>query len=222
MSRLLHLEDRTGQISGDELAAVANALTIQAADLARWWRHLPAAMITPAPETPTSWPIRIVEKSSAGLGVHLDRHGHPYAEVTYGEGWTVTASHEVCEMLVDPRGRRFDFGPTPDGRSGWVLIEVCDPVEAVEYYLDGVALSDFCTPAWYGIGSADAADFRDAATPGQVLPLGYLSWIGWDRHWHQAFADASGSVSVQRSQREASMRGDLRAEKDRAFAAGDS
>ena len=50
------------------------------------------------------------------LGIHLDKHNQPFALVTASSDkdvWSLTASHELAEMIVDPFGDRLvagDFG----------------------------------------------------------------------------------------------------------------
>ncbi|MGZ4530795.1 MAG: hypothetical protein ACXVXP_00415 [Mycobacteriaceae bacterium] len=73
--------------------------------------------------------------------------GAPYAMVYTGgltyDAWARGFTHEVVEMLVDPTGSRY-----------WRLgkLEVCDPVENLTYTLDGVAVSDFTLPTYFGGG----------------------------------------------------------------------
>ena len=77
------------------------------------------AQISPShPQDPITngvWPINILDKSEAGSGVHLNNNGIPFAEVQYdSSNWdntTVTISHELLEMLVDPYGNRFIQSP---------------------------------------------------------------------------------------------------------------
>src|SRR5260370_33232139 len=37
-------------------------------------------------------------------GIHEDKSGQPFALVRSGDAWSITASHENLEMLVDPFG----------------------------------------------------------------------------------------------------------------------
>lgn len=75
--------------------------------------------------------------------------GEPYAVVDVGvasepQVWARAFTHELTEMDVDPND---DFDWSHDGASG--LLEVCDPVENLTYQLDGVAVTDFVTPAYF-------------------------------------------------------------------------
>ena len=202
---------------------VAAVLSEQAHDLLVAWPRARHAMVTADPAVASAtpglvWPVTVLEQSSAGLGVHLDSHGHPYAEVSATDDWTVTASHELVEMLVDPLGRKVVAAPSVDpadrGATVRYLVEVADPVEAVTYDVDGVVLSDFVTPAWYAqTGLAPYSHTRAASKALRVLAGGYVSWIGLDGHWHQQQPDGS----FVRSSGQARLDGDLRAAKDAAL-----
>lgn len=209
-----------------QLDHVATALTDQGHDLASAWPRARRVVVTADPAVAAArstvvWPMTVMAKSSYGLGVHLDTHGHPYAEISATDDWTITASHELVEMLVDPLGRKLVTAPSVDpadkGATVRYLVEVADPVEALGYDIDGVSVSDFVTPSWYRpAGAAPYSFTRGASQPLRVLDGGYVSWIGLDGHWHQLLPDGT----FVRSQAAARLDdGDLRAQKDAAFAA---
>ena len=70
--------------------------------------------------------------------------------------WTVTLSHEVLEMIIDPTINLFAPGPHPLDPNKTVLhtYEVCDAVERTSYQIDGIELSNFLTPSYFTIGDA--------------------------------------------------------------------
>lgn len=75
-------------------------------------------------------------------GYHNASSTGPYAVVRYtprSKLWQLTASHELIEMLADPYPGR--------GRGPWR--ELADPVARDWYWLDGVVVSDFVTPAFF-------------------------------------------------------------------------
>ena len=95
--------------------------------------------------------------------------------------WTMRVSHEVLEMVVDPLGVRYVFGPSlADDEQGLVeyLVEVCDPVEENDYFIDGVRVSDFVYPAFYDARSVKQRySFAYAANlPFHPVKGGYISW----------------------------------------------
>src|SRR5438034_8703517 len=86
--------------------------------------------------------MTILDQSSAGLGVHLDKNGKPFAEIQAGNDWSITASHELLEMLVDPLGHKLirdpDIDPASDGHQVEYLVEVGDPCEVFAYPINGI------------------------------------------------------------------------------------
>src|SRR5207302_3465332 len=90
----------------------------------------------------STWVMSIVDKPVGGLGIHLDQHHHPYAQIKDTGDWSVTASHEMLEMLVDPLGHTFkhgpDIDPASDGHNVGYLVEVGDPCEIYSYSINGV------------------------------------------------------------------------------------
>jgi hypothetical protein len=104
--------------------------------------------------------------------------------------WTIDASHETIEMLVDPSGNRLQTSvaikivgkDTEDtaGEFGY-LVEACDPCEANQYAyaINGIAVSDFITPHFYDpvVTSGTRYSFGGNITrPRQILPGGYISF----------------------------------------------
>jgi hypothetical protein len=142
-----------------------------------------------------TWPIIIEDNINVpgAAGIHEDDDGQPFALVTAGNGWSLTASHELVEMLVDPFGRRLTEGQSPKPGQGRVqfLIEPCDPSEAVQfaYLINGVTVSDFYTPKYFStvFNPADRYSHTGAIQrPRQVLKGGYLSWHDpVTDHWFQ-------------------------------------
>jgi hypothetical protein len=145
------------------------------------------------------WPLKIVDQPVGGLGIHLDEHHRPYAEIMATADWSVTASHEMVEMLVDPLGNQFiaapDIDPHSDHHQVNYLVEVADPCETLSYDIDGVAVSDFVTRAYYDANAPSGARFDLLGKLKRALevPRGcYLSWIDpEDGRWHQQQVDGS-------------------------------
>jgi hypothetical protein len=139
------------------------------------------------------WPVIVVEDVQGAAGVHLDKDGQPFALVEVGQSWSLTASHETIEMLVDPFGNRTVPGASPKAGQGRVefLVEACDPCEseACAYTVNGVLVSDFYTPQYFDPEAAPGVryDFRgEIDEPRKVLRGGYLSWHEpVSDHWWQ-------------------------------------
>jgi hypothetical protein len=140
------------------------------------------------------WPIIIRDDiHRRAAGIHEDKSGQPFALVRSGDTWSITASHENLEMLVDPFGKRLVAGQSPMGGQGRVefLVEVCDPSEAGQfsYTVNGVAVSDFYTPNYFDpeFNSSVRYSLTGAISkPREVLSGGYLSWHDpVTDHWFQ-------------------------------------
>ncbi len=148
---------------------------------------------------PGTWPMRILDQSEAGLGVHLDKNRKPFAEIQAGTDWSITASHELLEMLVDPLGHRLvsdpDIDPASDGHQVHYLVEVGDPCEIYTYQMNGISVSDFVTPEYYDVNApaGTALDFLNQLNKPLEVPRGcYISWLDpQDGHWHQEQTDGS-------------------------------
>jgi hypothetical protein len=116
-------------------------------------------------------------------------------------------------MLCDPVGTRTAAGPSlidqrqregatehePQGQVEY-LMEVCDPCEGSVYEIDGIHVSDFVTPQYYGLPSMSGT--RYSFTGGLSGPLrlyggGYITWLTVPGDVWQAFApDDQGKAEV--------------------------
>jgi hypothetical protein len=185
----LALVSETGRIDISELTTVAAALQKQATrDFGPIWgiaANLSA--FAKLEDVPTDyWPVIIRDdiKSSGAAGVHQDNNGQPFALVQFSNEWPLTASHETLEMLGDPFGHRLVAGRSPKTAQGRVnfLVEVCDPCEdrPLAYTVNGVTVSDFCTPHFFDPVAAAGVrySFTGAITkPRTIRQGGYLSWV---------------------------------------------
>jgi hypothetical protein len=122
-------------------------------------------------------------KARGADGFHKNRFGQPFAVMALTDSWSLTASHEVLEMLADPFGDRMVPGPSLKRGDGPVsyLVEVCDPPESEEfaYTVNDVLVSDFITPAFYDPAKVEGVRYSFTGAvehPRQVLEGGYISW----------------------------------------------
>lgn len=208
--RHIGLVSETQSISFSELSRVSAALQKQAIrDLGPVWNiQATVDAFGRLEDLPVgTWPIIIEDDIDVpgAAGIHEDHDGQPFALVTAGNGWSLTASHELVEMLVDPFGRRLTDGKSPKPGQGRVqfLVEPCDPSEAVQfaYLINGVTVSDFYTPKYFStvFNPADRLSHTGAIKrPRQVLKGGYLSWHDpVTDHWFQeTFFTGSASKFV--------------------------
>jgi hypothetical protein len=151
----------------------------------------PAAPDALAPEkVPAESAMYLVDESSlpGALGYHdLNTRDMPvgFVFVLDPSDWTVTLSHEVLELILDPTVNIFVPGPDPRNASNTVLhaYEACDAVERFSYQIDGVAVSDFLTPSYFTAGDG-------AGTRNDFLGVGVTSF-GVTHNSHIAFFDLS-------------------------------
>jgi hypothetical protein len=97
--------------------------------------------------------------------------------------WTADLSHEILEIIADPEVNILVKGPHP-GRARHTVFhyrEVCDPVQATTYEIDGVTVSNFVLPHYYnGDGERKGRnDFLHAGVEAfRWLNGGYIGF--WD------------------------------------------
>jgi len=103
----------------------------------------------------------------------------------YGDPWTSIASHEVCEVVGDPRLRL--AVEMADG-SFWDR-EIADRVEADTYYIDDVPLSNFNYPEAFEPPQDTAGVQYDQCNlskrPNEVRPGGYAQKFDPKQGWTQ-------------------------------------
>jgi hypothetical protein len=159
------------------------------------------------------WPVIIRDDidEPGAAGYHTDDNGQPFSLVQADEGWTLTSSHEVLEMLADPFGNRTIAGsPPPDSPKPVseferviYLVEVCDPCEAEQfaYHSNGVTVSDFITANYYDPNGTTGArySFRgNIEAPHTVLDGGYVSFGNpVDNQWYQIIV-VGGKTQVRK------------------------
>ena len=107
--------------------------------------------------------IYLVNESTlpGALGFHdMNTREVPIGFVFVQAGdWTITLSHEVLELIIDPTVNIFIPGPDPRDPTNpnkWLLhtYEVCDAVERSSYEIDHVPVSNFLTPNYFREGDA--------------------------------------------------------------------
>ncbi|MFF9089923.1 hypothetical protein ACF1BE_26625 [Streptomyces sp. NPDC014991] len=194
----LALVSQTGHITPSQLTRVAAALQKQALrDFEPIWNvHATVdAFDTLRDVPPGYWPMIVKDdiQQPGAAGVHLDHNGQPFSLIEYSDSWSLTASHELLEMLGDPSGNRLVAGQSPNPDQGVVefLVEVADPSEAPEngYTVNGMLVSDFFTPHFYDPVAAPGVRYSFTGKldgPRKILPGGYISWHDpVSDHWFQ-------------------------------------
>lgn len=188
-----------GTVPFDEIARVSAAIQWQIVrDVAPLWAVNATVSAFPTLDNvPVGyWPVIVTNRDlGSESGVHLDDVGAPYAFVAFEPSWSIAASHEAIEMIIDPYGSRTVPGSSPIADQGRVefLVEACDPCQAAAhaYTVDDILVSDFYTSRYFDPVTTDGTrySYTGAITaPRQILPGGYLSWHEpvtnrwWQRH----------------------------------------
>ncbi|MFI1031963.1 hypothetical protein [Streptomyces sp. NPDC020951] len=195
---LVSLTENT-QITPSQLNRVAAALQKQATrDFGPIWQvNATVDAFDALRDVPVGyWPLIVVDDVPDAAGFHLDDNGQPFSLIEFSDSWSLTASHEMLEMLVDPLGDRLVAGRSPHPDQGVVefLVEVADPSEAAEfgYTVNGLLVSDFFTPRFYDPVKVDGVRYSfggHITKPRDILPGGYISWRDpvSDEWWQQTW-----------------------------------
>jgi hypothetical protein len=114
---------------------------------------------------------------------------------------SVSASHELVEMLVDPAINMMTTGPDPKAMYAY---ESADPVEDLSFNVNGIPMSDFVYPAYFEVfrkpGSVHFDHLNKVKKPFQILSGGYQI-VFKNGKWSQATASAAKKKSLGREDR---------------------
>jgi len=139
------------------------------------------------------WAVFLDDSNQAGaLAYHdLTNEGLPISKIFVktllgaNSSISVGATHELCEMAVDP----WLNSAYQDPRGVFWAGEVCDPVEDDQYgYKIGeILVSDFITPDWFAHAHARGPiDFKGHSHAAfEVLSGGYAQYFDPQRGWQQ-------------------------------------
>lgn len=201
LTQHIALVPETYGMNASELARVSAALQKQVTrDLAPYWGVTATVDAFPKlDDVPTGYlPIVLTFQPLHGQGgMRLDHNGRAYAHLEVTPLWSLHASHACIEMLINPYGLRTVATRSPRQDQGPVelLVEACAPCQDPRYgyTVNGVLVSDFCTPAYFGEASRESrysfCGSVDAAF--QVLPGGHITFrdVATDRFWRKSYQD---------------------------------
>ncbi len=118
-----------------------------------------------------------------------------------GDLVSVSTSHELVEMLVDPAINMMTTGPDPKTVYAY---ESADPVEALSFNVQGIPMSDFVYPAYFEVfhkpGSVMFDRMKAVHRPFQILKDGYQI-IFKNAKWSQVCGSAAKKKSFAREDR---------------------
>jgi len=173
-----------------------------------------------APAAGSWWLVFLDDSDQAGaLAYHdLTNDGLPLSKVSVRTiladhaSVSVGATHELCEMAVDP----WLNSAYQDPQGVFWAGEICDPVEDDQYgyQIGGILVTDFITPNWFAHQHAQGnIDFkRHARAAFEVLTGGYAQMFDPQQGWLQV----TGS-KARHSQRATASRGSRRERRARQW-----
>lgn len=215
-------------LSESEVAPVVAALQKQVSNDFRpvWGADAALTIVAAGTQPPAgSWWLVLLDDSDQAnaLGYHdLTNEGLPIGKVFVasdlkaGTSWTVTASHELLEMLGDPNINLSVFVQTTTTAGTLYAYEVCDACEddSYGYAIDTITVSDFVYPSWFeGFRSESSTQFdrlNKIQNPFELLSGGYIGIfnVNTGSGWQQQTAEkrpnnlrSRGPVGTRRERR---------------------
>ena len=193
MGPTIAIQNRCTVLTDAQITPVVAALQIQLDRdwQAAWGTTATLVFVSSNQSIPAgAWPIYILDRSDApgSLGYHDETtSGVPYGrifakdDITYGYNWTVTLSHELLEMMLDPYVNLTVFNQNSNTTGLLYAYEACDAVEAdnLGYQINGISVSDFVWPAWFDNTITNTAGHRydqmnHLTAPFQLYSGGYI------------------------------------------------
>ena len=139
------------------------------------------------------WAIAFLDDADqpGALAYHdIDRDGFPFSKVFVrtiqqnAASLSVSASHQLVEMLVDPTNRRMSLG---SNNNFVYAFQAADPVQGLSFKVNGIEMADFLHPAYFDTLRKSGRQQFDAMNkvrkPFEILPGGYQMVCkngGWD------------------------------------------
>jgi hypothetical protein len=118
-----------------------------------------------------------------------------------GDLVSVSASHELVEMLVDPAINMMTTGPD---RKLMYAYESADPVEALSFNVNGIPMSNFVYPSYFEVfhkaGSVQFDRMKKVRKPFQILSGGYQIIFKGGK-WTEVFGSAVKKKKFAREDR---------------------
>jgi hypothetical protein len=179
-------------LADNDVTPVVAALQKQVTDdfFPVWGTNADLKMLAKGTPPPSgSWWLVLLDDSDQAnaLGYHdLTTEGLPIGKVFAGSdlkagtSWTVTASHELLEMLGDPNINLTVFAQNTNTAGILYAYEVCDACEddSLGYRIENVLVSDFVYPSWFesfrAEGSTQFDRMNKIHNPFELLAGGYI------------------------------------------------
>jgi len=170
----------------------------------------PATLVKSSDFVKGHWAIVFLDNADqpGALAYHdLTPDGLPVSKVFVrttldnGDLVSVSTSHELVEMLVDPAINLMTTGPDPKAMYAY---ESADPVEALSFNVNRIPMSDFVYPAYFEDfhkpGSVKFDHLGQVSKPFQVLKGGYQILFKSGK-WTQVFASEAKKKHFKKEDR---------------------
>lgn len=170
----------------------------------------PAKLVKSTGFRKNAWAMVFLDNADApgALAYHdLTPDGLPISKVFVkttldsGDLVSVSASHELVEMLVDPAINMMTTGPDPKTIYAY---ESADPVEALSFKVNGIPMSDFVYPSYFEVfhkpGSVKFDQLKKVKRPFQILGGGYQI-VFKNGKWSQVFGSLTKKKRFAREDR---------------------
>jgi hypothetical protein len=206
----IYVINKSTMVNDAQIRRWLPAFNVYVDHVCEWWPRTVSLVWCPADEEPElAWKLVFADRSdeAGDLGYHdFTPDGRPISYVFVadakesGASTTVTATHEIAEMIADPWiSENFQITDTR-----FFAKEICDPCEADEFGYSikaqphpAVKVSDFVLPKWFIPGSTGQFDRnKKIDAPLKILPGGYMSVFTPGRGWRQIGARKTGRVAV--------------------------
>jgi hypothetical protein len=205
-------------VADNDVQTVVDALQKQVTnDFLPAWGVGAQLTFIPTGTTPPAgtWWLSILDDSdqAGALGYHdITPDGLPLGKVfagtdlKFGHSWSVTASHELLEMLGDPNINLTVFVQNDQSTGILYAYEVCDACEADNfgYQIGNVLVSDFVFPSWFEsfrtAGSTQFDQTKQIQNPLQLLAGGYIGVfdVNSGSGWQQQTAEKKPTETLSR------------------------
>jgi hypothetical protein len=122
----------------------------------------------------------------------------PYAKVKFGKKWSYTISHELLEMIHNPK-----VSENSDQKDGnYIMQEVADATNGIGYEIDSIEVSNFVTPNYYDAYYNEKANLKydylgKLKRPLELYEGGYISWFTTTGEYYQALK-AKGKLIIRK------------------------
>lgn len=197
---LIEIINQSTVMANDQLTPIVAALQKQITqDFTPIWDCGPVELsLVPQGQAPKSgtWQMVVLDNSdqAGALGYHeLTADGLPLAKVfakddiQYGLSTSVTMSHELMEMLVDPWAC---LASQNQDNGNFYALEPADAVESdsLAYKIDDILVSDFVTPDWFITGKGPDTQFsfkNNVHAPFTLAKGGYIGMCPAGGQWSQ-------------------------------------